>query len=49
MMYTGVADELGRRVEVVELVWEDLIPAFKSRKIDVIMSEISIPEHVHVE
>src|SRR6266446_6697505 len=40
----GVADELGRRVEVVELDWEALIPALESGKIDVIMSGMSITE-----
>src|SRR5262245_49433292 len=30
----GVADELGRRMEVVELDWEALIPALESGKID---------------
>jgi len=40
----GVADELGRRVEVVDLDWEALIPALESGKIDVIMSGMSITE-----
>ena len=38
----GFADELGRRVELVELDWEALIPALESGKIDVIMSGMSI-------
>jgi len=38
----SVADELGRRVEVVELAWEALIPALESGQIDVIMSGMSI-------
>jgi len=40
----GVAVELGRRVELVELDWEALIPALESGKIDVIMSGMSITE-----
>jgi ABC-type amino acid transport substrate-binding protein len=36
--------ELGRRVELVELGWEDLIPALEAEKIDVIMSGMSITE-----
>jgi ABC-type amino acid transport substrate-binding protein len=40
----GVADELGRRVELVELDWEALIPALESGKIDVIMAGMSITE-----
>jgi ABC-type amino acid transport substrate-binding protein len=40
----SVADELGRRVEVVELDWEALIPALESGQIDVIMSGMSITE-----
>ena len=38
----GVAVELGRRVELIELDWEALIPALESGKIDVIMSGMSI-------
>jgi polar amino acid transport system substrate-binding protein len=40
----GLADELGRPVELVELDWEALIPALESGKIDVIMSGMSITE-----
>jgi ABC-type amino acid transport substrate-binding protein len=40
----GVAAELGRRVEVVELAWEALIPALEAGQIDVIMSGMSITE-----
>jgi polar amino acid transport system substrate-binding protein len=38
----GFADELGRRVELVELDWEALIPALESGQIDVIMAGMSI-------
>ena len=40
----GLADELSRRVELVELDWEALIPALESGQIDVIMSGMSITE-----
>jgi len=40
----GLEAELGRRVELVELDWEALIPALESGKIDVIMSGMSITE-----
>jgi polar amino acid transport system substrate-binding protein len=36
--------ELGRRVELVELDWEALLPALESGEIDVIMSGMSITE-----
>ena len=38
----GLEVELGRRVELVELDWEALIPALESGQIDVIMSGMSI-------
>jgi ABC-type amino acid transport substrate-binding protein len=40
----GLDAELGRRVELVELDWEALIPALESGKIDVIMSGMSITD-----
>jgi polar amino acid transport system substrate-binding protein len=40
----GLDGELGRRVELVELDWEDLIPALEDGRIDVIMSGMSITE-----
>jgi len=40
----GLEAELGRRVELVALDWEALIPALESEKIDVIMSGMSITE-----
>lgn len=40
----GLETELGRRVELVELDWEALIPALESGRIDVIMSGMSITD-----
>jgi polar amino acid transport system substrate-binding protein len=40
----GLDAELGRRVELVELDWEALIPALESGRIDVIMSGMSITD-----
>jgi ABC-type amino acid transport substrate-binding protein len=40
----GLEVELGRRVALVELDWEALIPALESGTIDVIMSGMSITE-----
>jgi polar amino acid transport system substrate-binding protein len=40
----GFEGELGRRVELVELAWEALIPALESGQIDVIMSGMSITD-----
>jgi len=40
----GLEGELGRRIELVELDWEGLIPALEAGQIDVIMSGMSITE-----
>jgi len=40
----GLEVELGRRVALVELAWEALVPALESDTIDVIMSGMSITE-----
>jgi polar amino acid transport system substrate-binding protein len=40
----GLDKELGRRIELVELGWEALIPALEAGQIDVIMSGMSITE-----
>jgi ABC-type amino acid transport substrate-binding protein len=40
----GLEGELGRRIELVEVEWEGLIPALEAGQIDVIMSGMSITE-----
>jgi len=40
----GLEGELSRRIELVELDWEGLIPALEAGQIDVIMSGMSITE-----
>ena len=40
----GLDEDLGRRIELVELDWEALIPALEAGQIDVIMSGMSITE-----
>jgi len=40
----GLEGELGRRIELVELDWEGLIPALEAGQIDVIMAGMSITE-----
>jgi len=40
----GLEKELGRHIELVELAWEELIPALEDGRIDVIMSGMSITE-----
>lgn len=40
----GLAASLGRRVEFVDLLWADLLPALQSGRVDIVMSGVSITQ-----